>query len=199
MKKFNQPIMILGFALSVILCGTLFFGVKAIVVSATQRELPIYCVEHEEKLASLTFDAAWGADDTQTLIDILAKYDVKATFFLVGQWVDKYPDKVKLLYDSGHEIMNHSNTHPKFTLLSKTKIEAELEACSEKIKAITGIKPDLFRPPYGDYDNKVITTSRELGYEVIQWNVDSLDWKNLTAQEIFNRVTAKTVDRKSVV
>ncbi len=114
----------------------------------------------------------WGNEDTQQLIDILGKYKVKATFFVVGEWVDKYPESVKALHDAGHEVMNHSNTHAHMSQLSKDEIVADVEACNDKIEAVTGVRPTLIRPPYGEYDNNVITAIRSIGMEPIQWDVD---------------------------
>ncbi len=162
-------------------------------VSGTKRELPIYCVEKsdDDKVVALSFDAAWGNEDTGKLIEIMDKYKVKTTFFVVGGWVDKFPESVKQLSDAGHEIMNHSDTHPHMTQISVEKMKEEIENCGKKIEKITGKKPNLFRAPYGDYDNKVIKTMKELGYYTIQWDVDSLDWKDLTASEISDRVLKK--------
>ena len=159
--------------------------------SATTRQLPIYCVQRDQKMLSISFDAAWGNEDTQELIDILAQYNVKATFFVVGEWVDKYPESVKALHDAGHEVMNHSNDHAHMTQLSKEEIVADVEACNDKIEAVTGVRPTLIRPPYGEYDDNVITAIRSMGMEPIQWDVDSLDWKNLSASEITQRVVNK--------
>lgn len=147
----------------------------ALPVSAPARDLPIYCVQKPEtdKKIAISFDAAWGNEDTATLIDILDKFKVKTTFFVVGGWVDKYPESVKQLSDAGHEIMNHSDTHPHMTQISEEKIRAEVAACDEKIEKITGVKPILFRAPYGDYDNKVVQTLRETGHYTIQWDVDT--------------------------
>ena len=135
---------------------------------------------------------SWGNDDTQTLIDILKEYDVPATFFVVGAWVDKYPESVKALHDAGHRIENHSNTHPHMPQLSTEQMKNELESCNNKIKAITGRCPTLLRVPYGDYDNAVLETTEALGMYTIQWDVDSLDWKDhATADSICKRVTSK--------
>ena len=125
------------------------------------------------------------------LIDILGKYKVKATFFVVGDWVDKYPESVKALHDAGHEVMNHSNTHAHMSQLSKDEIIADVEACNDKIEAVTGVRPTLIRPPYGEYDDNVITAIRSIGMEPIQWDVDSLDWKDLSAADITQRVVSK--------
>lgn len=159
--------------------------------SAATRQLPIYCVQRDQKMAALSFDAAWGNEDTQQLIDILAKYNVKVTFFVVGDWVDKYPESVKALHDAGHEVMGHSNHHDHFNALSADQIVADINACNDKIEAVTGVRPTLFRPPYGEYDDHVITAVRSMGIEPIQWDVDSLDWKDLSAADITKRVTGK--------
>lgn len=159
----------------------LIFGVvndPAIVgASATTRLLPIYCVQRDNKVVSLTFDAAWGNEDTQTLIDILGKYNIKATFFVVGQWVDKYPESVKALSDAGHYVMNHSNDHAHFAKLTSSQIVENINACSDKIEAITGKRPTLFRAPYGEYDDNVIAAVNSMGIKTIQWDVELNDTK----------------------
>lgn len=152
----------------------------AISVSAfakTERRLPIYSVETEEKKIAISFDAAWGADDTDTLISVLRQYNVPATFFVVAQWVDKYPEEVKKLSEAGNDVMNHSTTHPYMTSLSKERMLAELSDCNEKIAAITGKTPTLFRCPYGDYNNAVIDTVESIGMKAIQWDVETLATK----------------------
>ena len=159
--------------------------------NAAARQLPIYCVQKDYKVLSISFDAAWGNEDTQQLIDILGKYNIKATFFVVGAWVDKYPESVKALHDAGHEVMSHSNSHAHFNSLSTDEIIADLNTCNDKIEAVTGVRPTLFRCPYGEYDDHVINAVRSLGIEPIQWDVDSLDWKELPADEITARVTSR--------
>ena len=116
---------------------------------------------------------------------------MKATFFVVGEWVDKYPESVQALHDAGHEIMSHSNDHAHFSRLSVEEITEDLNTCNDKIEAITGVRPTLFRCPYGEYDDHVINAVRAMGMEPIQWDVDSLDWKDLSAEEITKRVTSK--------
>ncbi|MBR6653946.1 MAG: polysaccharide deacetylase family protein [Oscillospiraceae bacterium] len=171
---------------------------RVVGAAATARRLPIYCVARDDKACSLTFDAAWGNEDTQQLIDILARYKVKATFFVVGDWVEKYPESVKALHDAGHEVMNHSDDHAHFTQLSAEGVVANINACSDKIEAVTGVRPTLFRAPYGEYDDKVIAAVDGMGVKTIQWDVDSLDWKDLSASEIQNRVLPK-VQKGSIV
>ena len=185
---------VLSLFLCLICAAAMFYVVNhpAIIgAAATTRQLPIYCVQRDQKVVSLSFDAAWGNEDTQQLIDILGKYNVKATFFVVGEWVEKYPESVKALADAGHEIMNHSSDHAHFNSMSSEEIVADINACNDKIEAVTGVRPTLFRPPYGEYDDHVITAVRGMGMEPIQWNIDSLDWKELSAAEITQRVTSK--------
>ena len=135
---------------------------------------------------------SWGADDTETLISVLKEYNVPATFFVVGAWVDKYPEAVKALSDAGHQVQNHSNTHPNMPRLSTAQMCDELKSCNDKIKAITGVEPTLFRPPYGDYNNATIDATESMGMKCIQWDVDSLDWKdNATPDTIYQKVTGK--------
>ncbi|HOR86654.1 MAG TPA: polysaccharide deacetylase family protein [Bacillota bacterium] len=135
--------------------------------------------------------ARWGADYTEDLLGILKKYNVKTTFFLVGFWVDKYPEMVRKIDEEGHEIGNHSSKHPHMSQLSKEQIEEELSQTSDKIEAITNKKVTLFRPPFGDYNNKLVITAREMGIQVIQWDVDSLDYKDYGKDAIVKRVLSK--------
>lgn len=181
----------LGFLLIIFLMFYVTNSPRIVGASATQRVLPIYSVERDNKAIALSFDAAWGNEDTQLLIDILNSYNVKATFFLVGDWVDRYPESVKQLFDAGMEIGNHSDDHAHFTKLSSDGIVSNVNACNDKIKAITGVTPTLFRCPYGEYDDHVVSAINSMGMQVIQWDVDSLDWKDLSAEDIYDRVTSK--------
>ena len=164
---------------------------QSVLTASASRQLPIYSVQKDSKIISLSFDAAWGNEDTQQLIDILGKYNIRATFFVVGDWVDKYPDSVRALHDAGHEIHNHSDDHPHMTELTADQIIANVSACDDKIEQITGVRPFLFRPPYGDYNDTVINTLRSMGHYPIQWDVDSLDWKETGVQDIIDRVLQK--------
>ncbi len=159
-------------------------------VLASKRVLPVYSVEREDRVISVSFDASWGGDKTLRILDILDEYDARATFYLVGIWVDKYPELVQAIHERGHEIGNHSDSHPHMTQLSDTRMRQELQGMSDKVEAITGQRPTLFRPPYGDYNNQVITVAREEGYEAVQWSVDSLDWKNRGVDDLIKRATS---------
>ena len=158
--------------LSLITAAAVVIGTSVGAYATANRLLPIYCVETDKKQIAISFDAAWGNDDTEDLINILKEYNVPATFFVVGAWVDKYPESVKALSDAGHQIQNHSNTHPNMPQLSKEQMKDEIESCNKKIQSVTGVCPTLFRPPYGDYDNATIETLDSMNMYTIQWDVE---------------------------
>lgn len=166
---------------------------SAVGAAAAERQLPIYSVETpgDTKQVAISFDAAWGNEDTEALLEILNSYEVQATFFVVGDWVEKYPESVKALSDAGHDVMNHSDTHPYMTQCAAGQMVSEIESCNDRIEAVTGVRPTLFRCPYGDYNDSVISAVRSLGMEPVQWDVDSLDWKGISANEITQNVLSK--------
>lgn len=166
-------------------------GIESSVFMAKERKLPIYCVDKKEKVVSISFDAAWGNEQTQTLLNILADKGVKATFFLVGFWAEKYPESVKAIHEAGHDVGNHSDTHPHLPKLEKEKITAQIDDCNKKIEAAGAPKPILFRPPYGDYNNCVVESTNELNMHCIQWDVDSLDWKDPSPDDMVKRIKTK--------
>ena len=180
-----------GLLLVILFAGLKFGMSKTVSVSNTVngKELPIYSVETEEKKVALSFDAAWGNEDTQIILDTLAKYNVHATFFMTGGWVENYPEDVKKIQTAGHDLANHSENHKNMSQLSDTECQEELMKVHNKVKELTGVKMDLFRPPYGDYDDHVITNAKGCGYYTIQWSVDSLDWKNYGVESIIKTVT----------
>ncbi len=162
------------------------------VLAGKQRELPVYSVEQTEQVVALTIDAAWEDDKTQFILDTLKKYDVKATFFLCGVWVKAYPEHVKAIAKAGHEIGNHSMTHPHMNALDKEAIQKDVSLLNDEVERLTGKRCTLFRAPYGEYNNLVIQTLREMGYEVVQWDIDTIDWKpERAADTILNSVIPK--------
>ncbi len=187
----KRRLLIIMGALALFLTGIGIFGksyAKVIDVSTTERKIPIYCVETDKKQVSISFDAAWGNEQTETLLNILDEKKVKATFFLVGMWVDKYPESVKEIAKRGHDVGNHSDTHPHLPQLSDDKVKDELEQCNTKIEKLIKKRPTLFRPPYGDYNNNVVTVTNDINMYCIQWDIDSLDWKNPTPQQMVERI-----------
>ena len=159
--------------------------------SSSERALPIYNVKTEENKVALTMNCAWSADDIDRILETLEKNEVKITFFIVGEWAEKYPETVKKIYEAGHEIGTHSNTHPHVEQLSAEKNLEEIKLGVEKLQKITGEKTRLYRTPYGEYNDTVINTARENGCYTIQWNIDTLDYKGLTGDEMWGRIKEK--------
>lgn len=156
--------------------------------SSSTKELPIYSVETDKKVVALSFDAAWGNEDTDDILKILKEQDVKVTFFMTGEWIEAYPEDVKAIAKAGHDLANHSENHKHMTQLSKEDCILELTKAHDKVKELTGVEMELFRPPYGDYNNDVIINARECDYYTIQWDVDSLDWKDYGVDAIVKKV-----------
>lgn len=162
------------------------------ILPINSKVLPVYSVEREDKVIALTIDAAWSTDKTELILKTLEEYDVKATFFLCGVWVEAYPDYVKEIAKKGHEIGNHTKTLPHCSKLSAAEIETELKVLDDEIERLTGERCTLFRAPFGEYNDTVINTARAMGYEVVQWSRDTVDWKeSRTMQQILDSVLPK--------
>ncbi len=183
-------------AISSIVAATAAVGIFAIVSSvgtqAAGKMLPIYSVDRGDNKVAITFDVAWENSNTDELIEILNEYDAEATFFVTGDWCDRYPDDVRRFHDAGHEIQNHSDQHPHVEGINVNELIADTNEASRKIEMLTGEAPNLYRAPYGEYDDSMMTTLEGMGYKIIQWDVDSIDWQEPTPDEIVKRVMAKT-------
>lgn len=191
MKKITTYLSVLIGTILFVLFASFFRAQILDVFSEASNNLPIYSVDTTEKKVALTFDCAWGADDISPILNSLKKENAKATFFVVGEWIAKYPNQAKAIAAAGHEVANHSDTHPHMTSLSNEKINEEIKNADEKIEKITGQKNMIFRAPYGDYNNKLVDSVNQINHYCIQWDVDSLDWKDISAQEIYDRVMGK--------
>lgn len=167
------------------------FSFNVLPVLSKKRELPIYRVNTEEKAIAISFDCAWGTDYTLKLLETMKSENINCTFFAVEFWVEKYPDTVKKIVEYGNEMGTHSATHPHMKKLSESDIKKELFSSMNAIEKITGEKVTLFRAPFGEYDDRVINIAKSFGLYTIQWDVDSLDWKNISSTEIENRVIKK--------
>ncbi len=172
--------------------------INAIQTMAVEKYLPIYNVQTEENKIAFTMNCAWNADDIDSILETLKNNDVHITFFMVGEWVDKYPEAVKKIYEAGHEIGSHSNTHPHVNKLSAEKNLEEIQLSVNKIEKVTGNKTNLYRAPYGEYNDTVIKTAQKNGYYTIQWNLDTLDYEGLTGEEMWNRIKNK-LDGGSII
>ncbi len=184
-------LIMLMLALSVAYCARSYPAATVPVTEEAQKLVPIYYVDTPEKKVALSFDACWGAEKTPLLLDILDDYDIKTTFFVTGIWVDEYPEVAAKIVSRGHEIGNHSASHPHMSKLTPAQIEDELREVEKKIYKICRKRTVLFRPPFGEYNNTLIETAGNLGYKTIQWSIDSLDWQNHSKEAIIERVTGK--------
>ena len=192
-KKSLITVVSLAIAGIILACTLGVTSTAAVFFGKSSRKIPVYGVEvkGERKVIALTFDAAWGADKTQGIIDTMKKYDAKGTFFLVGFWLDKFEKETKAIAEAGFDIGNHSRNHLNMPKLSDDEIRAEIEYVNDRVNELTGIKPTYFRAPFGDYSDRLMSAIEELDMVGVQWSIDSLDWKGLSAKEIFNRVVPK--------
>ena len=187
--KFGRKLLI---ALTAVLILVLSAGIAFVYpADVSSRKIPVYKVDTAEKKVALTFNCADGDEDVVSILSTLEKYNIKATFFPLGIWVKAHPDSLKRIYEKGHEIGNHSFSHADCVTLTRTEIYDEIIKCNEAVKSVTGKCPVLFRAPSGSYDNKTIESAESAGMTVIQWSVDSVDWRNNSADEIYDRVVNK--------
>lgn len=181
---------VLALVLTVALAGSYKYisGYVTVSSNVNGRELPIYSVDTKEKKVALSFDAAWGNDDTQKILEILKKHGLHVTFFMTGDWVEKYPEDVKAIQAAGHDLGNHSENHKNMAQLSVEEQKTEIMTVHEKVKQLTGVDMQLFRPPYGEYNDNLILTAKDCGYFSVEWSVDSLDWKDYGVNSILDMV-----------
>ncbi len=180
-----------AFILLVLFSFSLFLVASLSPSAEEERLLPVYSVETDEKVVSITFDCAWTAEDIPIILSTLKNHNCRATFFVVGSWAEKYPECVKLIYDSGHEVAGHSYNHAHYNSLSSDELIKDMKKCDDVIKGITGNVLPIFRSPYGEYNNTVVKSALNSGRTLIQWDVDSLDWKDLSAEQMEKRILPK--------
>lgn len=155
------------------------------------KQLPIYSVDTTENKVALTINCAWNADDIDSILETLSKHNCKVTFFVVGDWVTKYPEAVKKISDAGHEIGNHSDSHPHVNNMTLENNIDQIKKCSEKVEKITGKRTALYRGPYGEYNDTVVEAAKKSNHLSIQWSIDSLDYKALTCEQMWERIEPK--------
>lgn len=163
-------------------------NIDAVQTSSTTRLVPIYSVNTDESKVAFTMNCAWNDDDIDQILEVLEENEIKITFFIVGDWINNYPESAKKIYEAGHEIASHSDTHPHVNELSYEQNTSELEKSSLKIESITGTKANIYRAPYGEYNDTVIQSATDSGYYVIQWSLDTLDYEGLTGEEMWDRL-----------
>ncbi len=190
-KQIVEAVLVVLILVFSIICLN-FVDLNQTVFAKSSKKLPVYRVDTgDEKRIAISFDAAWGADKTRRIVDLLNDRQVKATFFLVGFWVDAYKEEVAYIADHGMEIGNHSKSHLHMSTLSADKIKQEVDYVNAAVRTITGITPKVFRSPFGEYDDRVLAYVESANMIPVQWDVDSLDWKGISGEEIIKRITGK--------
>lgn len=188
----KKVVCLIGVILLVIIVGSVAVGMSSKAIeTANKRLIPIYSVDNMEDKVALTFDAAWGSDKTRKIMDLLEANGYKGTFFLTGFWIDENEELTKEIFSRGHLIGNHSENHKHLSEVKKEELKEEIDGVSTKIERLTGQTTKYFRAPFGEYDNRLISTLNERSTYCIQWSIDSLDWKGISGKEISDRVVSR--------
>jgi peptidoglycan/xylan/chitin deacetylase (PgdA/CDA1 family) len=146
---------------------------------------------------ALTYDDGPSPRNTPALLDLLAEHNVTATFFLIGEHVRKHPELARRVAAAGHVIGNHTTMHPNLARRNKTRVREELTRCQQTIEDTLGVKPVLFRPPYGARTPGVLRTARALGLTPVMWNVTAHDWDDLGVPAILSRIDKALAHNRS--
>ena len=175
----------------------LIFSIGALCLSPIQESVTtqsegsnVYrCAEEDAEGVSLMFNVYWGTDEVYRILCILSEYEATATFFIGGCWADDNVECLKAIYDAGHEIGNHGYFHKDHTQLKMTDNQREINDCNRFIQLSIGVKPALFAPPSGAYNDDTITAATALGLSTILWSKDTIDWRDKNAALIYSRAT----------
>jgi polysaccharide deacetylase family sporulation protein PdaB len=171
--------------------GIIYAEKENITVFSMNEPAAVYTIPTEKKVVALTFDISWGEIRTDPILKVLEEKKVnKATFFLSSPWSKSHPDLVSKIVKSGYEIGSHGHKHTNYSGLSDEEIRSQIQKAHSIITEVTGKSPNLIRLPNGDFNKRVLRVADELGYKVIQWGTDSLDWKASNSQEIVDRVVS---------
>ena len=171
-------------AISIFLSALILFMTPVFSASAQESDIVFSKNQEASKKIALTFDDGPHPRFTEKILNVLEKYDIKATFFVIGVNIENYPAPLKRIVQSGHEIGNHSYTHANQKALSEENIRCEIEKCENLIYESVGVKAKLFRPPQGQYGEGVEKIAREKGCSIILWSIDTKDWEHNPAKSI---------------
>lgn len=191
LKRWKEVLMVVCLVALSLLYSSLVEVSSMSVMASTQRELPVYSVDTDKKVVAFTLDTANGSATFEEIFDLFDKYDVKVTFFVTLDWAKGHNDIIKEAVKRGHEVANHSATHPYMSNMSKEQIQKELNETTDYLESVTGQRTMLFRAPYGDYSSQMIKYCRESGFQVVQWDVDSIDWQDRSVEDILQRINSK--------
>lgn len=160
-------------------------------VPARPGPTPIFQGSRDNAKVAFACNVFWGEDIMPDLLKVFADNNVKITFFIGGSWAKRHPDSLKLIADAGHELGNHSFTHPHPNQLNKDQNKEEILRTEKLVEEVTGQKTRLYAPPYGEYNKIVLEAAEELGYRTIMWTADTVDWRRPSPEVIIRRIEAK--------
>lgn len=172
------------------LASIILFFTQGISIYAGEGEVFVNHGPRDKKVIALTFDDGPHPKETDKVLDVLKKYDVKATFFIAGKHANWYPKPLVRASEEGHEIGNHTFNHQDISNLSSSQIQEEMKQCEDILVKLTGKKPTLFRPPYGSYKKEALAElAKDNGYKIILWTtIDARDWQNPPASKIASTI-----------
>ncbi len=165
------------------------FSTQSQYVFGTASNEAIYCGDRDSNNVSLMINVYWGTEYLDNMLETLAKYNVKCTFFVGGQWVEKEPEMLKKIHDAGHEIGNHGYFHQDQGSLSYDQNYEEINACHQIVKATVDVEMNLFAPPSGDFNKATLQAAQTLGYSTIMWSRDTIDWRDKDRDLVYSRCT----------
>lgn len=172
--------------------GIIYAEKDSISVFSQNEPAAIYSVETDQATIALTFDISWGNTKLEPILKSLQDSGVKkATFFLSSPWAKSHPDLAEKIVKAGYEIGSHGHKHANYSRLDEKEIRTQITTAHQLIAETTGVEPKLIRFPNGDINRKVLQIAQELHYTAIQWNIDSMDWKSNSKDEIVNRVVSQ--------
>ncbi len=164
------------------------------------HERPICCVDTEKSQVALSFDVVRGNENILKILKVLADQKVQAAFFVTGKWAEAYPEDIKAIQEAGHDLGSLGENYRDMTCLGRQERDKELDQAHASVKERTGVDVELFRPPYGAYNDETAQSLKEKGYYAIGWSVDSLDWKDYGAEAITETVCShKNLENGAII
>lgn len=152
---------------------------------------PVYNGNPAKPQVALACNVFWGEEHLPAMLDALDRHNVKITFFLGGTWVAEHPEIARELARRGHELANHSYSHPHPNSLSRESNKAQIIRTEKLVAEVTGVTTKLYAPPYGEFNATVLEAAAELGYTTIMWSIDTIDWRQPPAEKIISKVSGK--------
>lgn len=175
----------------VLMVAVFLVSLNQISINTMNNNDPIYRGADDDKEVAFACNVVWGNEYLPEILRILKENDAEITFFIGGDWAKRFPEELKTIYNAGHELGNHGYDHKKQSQLNIEQNKQEILKAEDAIKKVTGIKTTLFAPPYGDLNDTVVNAAEGLGYKVIMWSIDTIDWNTKDYNVILERIESK--------